>query len=53
MNDAELFVVYGYNEDPNLTYFYLTSVKAGIYHRSNNIIIISNYFKVFFIRFNR
>lgn len=34
LKDAEMFFVYGYNEDPNLSYFYATSSKANIFHRS-------------------
>lgn len=40
MTDAEFFVVYGFNEDPNLTYFYVTSAKTGIYHRSKFILFV-------------
>uniref|UniRef100_A0A915ELE5 Autophagy-related protein 2 n=1 Tax=Ditylenchus dipsaci TaxID=166011 RepID=A0A915ELE5_9BILA len=52
LGDAELFLVYGFNEDPNLSYFYVTTTTANIYHRnllegvegfSQNVLDIHNF----------
>ncbi|KAI1732177.1 autophagy-related protein 2 like protein B [Ditylenchus destructor] len=32
--DGEMFLVYGFHEDPNVTYFYTTATKSTIYHRN-------------------
>lgn len=38
MSNAEMFLVYGFQENANLSYLYATSTKASICHRSEQLV---------------
>jgi len=38
ISNAEVFLVFGYNENSNLSYFYTTMAKATVYHKSREIL---------------
>lgn len=39
-SNAELFLIYGYNQNPQLSYLYFIGAQTSLFHRSKSLIFI-------------